>query len=995
MRTHRRGLRTAAAMIAVAVCAAIVLASGTTGDRVLGQFDFAHNAANLVDAKGLSGPNDVAIDSSATPNRVYVADEDNNRVLGWRDAASFSDGAPADLVIGQPDFISSDCLAASNNSLCNPAGVAADGSGNLYVADYGNSRVLEFTNPFTACAGAFPCVGGAANLVFGQGGDFTSSVCDFDTADAASSTAVDLCDPWGVAVDRAGNVYVADLGNSRVLEYNTPLTTDVTADKVFGQGGDFTANNCDFDTTDGSSTAVDLCNPTGVAVDGSGHLYVADNENNRVLEYNTPLSTDTTTAETADVVFGQGGDFTSDACNSDTGGSSTDIDLCSPARVAVDGSGNVYVADFGNNRVLQYNTPLTTGVTAETVFGQGGNFASDACNYDVDDPGGATDSSTANDLCEPKGVAVDGSGNLFVADTTNNRVLKYNAPLATNTTADLVLGQDDFIHNVANLVDAQGLNAPEAAAIDASAMPNRIYVADEGNNRVLGWRDAASFTSGAPADLVIGQSDFLSSLCNGAVDTVSASSLCSPAGLVVDGSGNLYVADSDNNRVLEYANPFAACAGVFPCVGGTATLVLGQGVSFTSKIANNGGVSASSLDSPLQVALDGAGNLYVADSDNNRVLEYNMPLSTGASATKVFGQGGSFTSNECDYDISGKLKLSSTANDLCDPVAAAVDGLGNLYVGDFGNSRVLEYNTPLNASSGESGAGDTTADMVFGQNGSFTSRTCSAIELTANSLCFPSGIAVDGSGNVYVADGFSERVLEYNTPLITGTNADNVFGTCGSFTGSACTGLSANSLDDPTGVAVDAAGNLYVADNQNNRVLEYDQPLSVPTPTATATSTATATATATSTATGAISPTATATATATATPTPTPTATATPTATPTPITAKLSISPGSLSFGSKVKVGTSSKPKIVRIKNAGAKGGPPLDVQMETASSSAFAVKSQCRKTLAPGKSCKASVTFKPSGDTPQTGSLMIFDSAAGSPQVVGLSGTGMPAKKK
>src|SRR5580658_5294345 len=230
MRTHRRGLRTAAAMIAVAVCAAIVLASGTTGDRVLGQFDFAHNAANLVDAKGLSGPNDVAIDSSATPNRVYVADEDNNRVLGWRDAASFSDGAPADLVIGQPDFISSDCLAASNNSLCIPAGVAADGSGNLYVADYGNSRVLEYTNPFTACAGAFPCVGGAANLVFGQGGDFTSSVCDFDTADGATSTAVDLCDPWGVAVDKAGNVYVADLGNSRVLEYNTPLTTDVTAD---------------------------------------------------------------------------------------------------------------------------------------------------------------------------------------------------------------------------------------------------------------------------------------------------------------------------------------------------------------------------------------------------------------------------------------------------------------------------------------------------------------------------------------------------------------------------------------------------------------------------------------------------------------------------------------------------------------------------------------------------------------------------------------------
>ena len=172
---------------------------------------------------------------------------------------------------------------------------------------------------------------------------------------------------------------------------------------------------------------------------------------------------------------------------------------------------------------------------------------------------------------------MDASGNLYVADTSNNRVLEYNAPLATDTIAAAVLGQDDFIHNVANLVDAQGLNAPQAVAIDASATPNRIYVADEDNNRVLGWRDAASFTSGAPADLVIGQPDFLSSLCNGAADTVSASSLCGPAGLAVDGSGNLYVADSDNNRVLEYANPFTACAGVFPCVGGAGRTGPGPG----------------------------------------------------------------------------------------------------------------------------------------------------------------------------------------------------------------------------------------------------------------------------------------------------------------------------------------------------------------------------------------------------------------------------------
>jgi len=252
-------------MIPVALYAAIVLAGGTVADGVLGQLDFTHNVPNLVDGKGLNLPEAVAIDSSATTDRVFVADADNNRVLGWADADSFTNGAPADLVIGQPDFLSSNCSATSASRLCMPVGVAVDPSGNLYVADASNNRVLEYTHPFAACSGVFPCVGGPAHLVFGQGGIFTSNICDFDTIDG-SSTAIDLCGPTGVAVDASGDLYVADNVNNRVLEYNTPLTTDVTADTVFGQGASFASNSCDFDTTDGSSTAIDLCGPTAVAV---------------------------------------------------------------------------------------------------------------------------------------------------------------------------------------------------------------------------------------------------------------------------------------------------------------------------------------------------------------------------------------------------------------------------------------------------------------------------------------------------------------------------------------------------------------------------------------------------------------------------------------------------------------------------------------------------------------------------------------------------------
>ena len=961
---HRRRFGVAAGMIAVAVYAAIVLASGITADGVLGQFDFTHSTPNLVDAKGLSAPDAVAIDASATPNRVYVADLANNRVLGWRNAESFSNGAAADLVIGQPDFISSKCRATGASSLCGPSGVAVDGAGNLYVADEINSRVLEYANPFAACSNTFPCVGGPATKVFGQSGSFTSNACDSDTSDGTSS-ANDLCDPTGVAVDASGNLYVADGINNRVLEYNTPLTTDVVADRVFGQGGDFTSNICNFDTVDGSSTNIDMCAPAGVAVDSAGNVYVADDLNNRVLEYNTPLTTDVT----ADGVYGQSGDFTANNCDSDTfDGSSTNLDMCNPLGVAVDPSGNLYVVDQGNGRVLEYNTPLTNAA-ANAVFGQGGDFTSSVpCNFDnltISE----TDGSSADDLCNPVGVAVDGSSNLWVADESNNRVLEYNTPLTTDTTADMVLGQDTFAHNVANMVDAQGLNFPLAVAIDTSATPNRVYVTDEDNNRVLGWRDAGSFSNGAPADLVIGQPDFLSSACNRGNSGPDSNTLCSPEGVAVDGSGNLYVADQANSRVLEYANPFAACAGAFPCVGGAANIVLGQGGSFTASFcnfdtggnpSNANGSSAIDLCFPSGVAVDGSGNLYVADGSNSRVLEYSAPVINNETAAQVFGQGGSFTSNVCNFDGSGLPTLRPpSAIDLCIPSNVAVDGAGNLYVVDgLNNHRVLEYNTPLNASSGESGAGDTTADNVFGQAGSFTSKKCNGGGTSADSVCVPTAVAADASGNIYIADGSDHRVLEYNTPLTTDTTADRVYGTCGSFTSFVCGGLSENSLSKPTGIAIDQLGNLYVADFGNSRVLKYGQPLLVlPTPTPTATPTATATAT------------------------------ATPTATPTPVPGKLSISTTSLNFGI-VKVGKHRGPLNVTVSNKSTHG---ISVLMQGLSgvSASFTTTNGCNGALPAGQKCKIGITFSPTAPGTQKATMVILNNAQMVPLSVKLKGKG------
>jgi sugar lactone lactonase YvrE len=794
------------------------VAGDGNADIVLGQANFTCSAANSPDARKLNSPQGVAIDASGD---LYVADVQNSRVLGWKGVngvTAFSNGAPADLVIGQPDFCSTayNSGGTSGSSLYYPLGVAVDGSGNLYVADTSNNRVLEYTTPFAGCS-SFPCVGGSANMVFGQGRSFTSNTANKGGEPSANN----LNSPSGVAVDANGNLYVADRSNNRVLEYTTPLTNGATANLVFGQGGSFTSHTANNGGSPSSANSLYL--PVGVAVDASGDLYVADSENNRVLEYNTPLTNGTT----ANLVFGQG-DLNSNAPNDGGLGATTSLNY--PSGVAVDASGDLYVADYLNNRVLEYTTPLTNSTAANLVFGQGGIFGATGCNSDT---GGGNP--TDDDLCNPWGVAADASGNLYVADTSNNRVLKYNPPFATNPIADVALGQHDFLHNQPNFPDQSSLDNPFAVTIDtsgdASGAKTHLYVADLSNSRVLGWNDVTAFTNGASADLVIGQPDPYTIACNSDTDggNPTGDDLCNPYGVAVDGGGNLYVADASNNRVLEYTTPFAECDS-FPCVGGSANLVFGQGGSFTSAGCNSdtegGNPTANDQCYPSGVAVDAAGNLYVADASNNRVLEYDAPLTNGASANMVFGQGGSFTSNTANKGGASKKSLSY-------PSGVAVDSTGNLYVADFNNSRVLEYNTPLTVTT-TPGSGDTTADLVFGQDGTFTWIGCNSHTTGSNpsakNLCYPNSVAVDAAGNLYVADSGNSRLLEYNTPLTIGTTADRVFGQGDSFTSGGCnfgaTSASADSLCSPSAAAVDTTtGHLYIADTYNNRVLEYDDSL--------------------------------------------------------------------------------------------------------------------------------------------------------------------------
>ena len=278
MTSRRRwivGLLTGAAFIPAIVTLLIAAAGDTTADRELGQFDFAHSTSpSFARAKSLAltgSPrgNGVAVDGAG---HLYVVDTNNNRVLGWTSASSFANGDNAAIVIGAPDFYThNQGCARTATGLCGPIAVGVDPSGDLFVS---GDHVEEFSAPFSQA----PPISGTTFVPNGS------------------------LDPWGVASDSHGDIYVAFRNQNEVVEYNSGSTTP---NLVFGQASS-SGGSCN---QGGSPSATTLCAPYGVAVDSADNLYVADTGNNRALEYFNPLGAAVGGAgdATADIVIGQAG----------------------------------------------------------------------------------------------------------------------------------------------------------------------------------------------------------------------------------------------------------------------------------------------------------------------------------------------------------------------------------------------------------------------------------------------------------------------------------------------------------------------------------------------------------------------------------------------------------------------------------------------------------------------------------------------------------------
>jgi sugar lactone lactonase YvrE len=212
----------------------------------------------------------VAIDFSVTPNHGYLADWNNNLGLGWESASGFINRSLAVLEFGEPNPGANDgCTPGpSDVTLCHPSGVAVDSNGNLFVADSGKNRVVEYNAPFNTDT--------VADEVFGTCGDFTGEGVGCTTGTTSEAT---LNNPTAVAIDPSDNLWVVDAGNNRVVEVANPIAggSNIAASIVLGQLASFMSNECNMGAS--APAADSLCFVgfhSGLTFDSGGNLYVGD-----------------------------------------------------------------------------------------------------------------------------------------------------------------------------------------------------------------------------------------------------------------------------------------------------------------------------------------------------------------------------------------------------------------------------------------------------------------------------------------------------------------------------------------------------------------------------------------------------------------------------------------------------------------------------------------------------------------------------------------------
>ncbi|MGH3843965.1 MAG: protein kinase domain-containing protein [Pseudonocardiaceae bacterium] len=580
--------------------------------------------------------------------------------------------------------------------------LAVDPAGGVYLDTAGAPRILKLEPS------------GTIRVVAGTGTEGYSG--DGGPADQAQ-----LDSPQGLAVDSAGNLYVADANAHRVRKIDP-------AGRITTVAGNGTQDS----TGDGGPAALaQLYYPTGVAIDRSGNIYIAEGDRIRKIDQNGRISTVAGTGESG---------FSGD------GGPATKAQLGDPVTVAVDDAGNLYIADRPNLRIRK----VDAAGTITTVAGNG-------TPGDVGDGGPAI----AAELNGPTGVAVDQAGNLYIADTFNDRIRKVDPGGRISTIAGN--GIPGYSGDGGLATSAQ-LALPLALVIDRDG---NIVIADSGNYRVrtVDHHGTITSTAGTGPDYP------------GDGGPATHAHLRGPYLAHVDKLGRLYIADSDNHRIRR----------VDP--SGTITTIAGTGLPGYS--GDGGDAINQKLNRPTSLLLDPAGNLYIADTDNHRVRK----VTPEGKITTVAGTG------RDSYSGDNTPAIEAT---LSSPDGLALSGDGSLYIAD-GNYDVIRRVDRAGIIT--TVAGNRTRG-VDGDGGPATQAQ----------LASPSQIQFDRAGNLYIADELNNRIRRVDPAgiitTIAGTGVRD-------FSGDGGPARDAR-LATPSAVAVDNTGNLYIADELNNRIRRVD-----------------------------------------------------------------------------------------------------------------------------------------------------------------------------
>ncbi len=616
---------------------------------------------------------------------------------------------------------------AINASMDKPRSVWAGAFGIVYIADTDNDciRKIDAAETITTVAGI-----GRSQGFSGDGGDATNAQLD---------------KPYGVWVDSSENIYIADT-NNHVIRKVDGATGIITTVAGIGKQNGYTGDG-------GLATAAELNKPQGVYVDPSGNIYIADTENHVVRKVNATTGIITTIAGT-----GSSGD-TGD------GGAAILAELNKPGGVFSDVSGNIYIADSDNHRIRKVDG--STGIIT-TIAGTGSSG-------DWGDGGPAINA----EINKPQGLWVDELGNILIADTENNHVKKIDSETGIiNTVAGdgtASYSGDDGPATSASLKKPHGVCIHEAPA------PAYLVIADPSNHRIREVNLKTGIITKVAGTLWSGY--------NGDNIDATWARLYYPFGVHVDASHNTYIADTYNHRIRKVD-------------GKTGIITTVAGIGAKGFSGDGGPATNARLRYPFNVYLDSAGNIYIVDTYNYRIRKVDAATQiittvVGDGAAKFKGDGGLATdasimkSYDVAVDSAGNLFIADThshcirkvdattgiintvvgqggqagfegdgglATDakLNSPTGVYVDAAGNIYAADTKNDVIRKVDANTNIINTVAGNG--TAD--FSGDGGLA---------TLAQLDYPEAAWVDNSGNIFIVDTDNCRIrrVDATTGIIT------------------------------------------------------------------------------------------------------------------------------------------------------------------------------------------------------------------------------------